>query len=36
MRFIGVALPRLLARPPWEDDGTRADGFRYAEYAPTQ
>jgi type VI secretion system ImpC/EvpB family protein len=35
MRFIGVALPRLLARPPWEDDGTRADGFRYAEYAPT-
>ena len=19
---------------PWEDDGTRADGFRYAEYAP--
>ncbi len=35
MRFIGIALPRLLARPPWEDDGTRADGFRYAEYAPT-
>ncbi|HVC60406.1 MAG TPA: type VI secretion system contractile sheath large subunit [Acetobacteraceae bacterium] len=35
MRFIGVALPRLLARPPWEDDGTRADSFRYAEYAPT-
>jgi type VI secretion system ImpC/EvpB family protein len=35
MRFIGVALPHLLARPPWEDDGTRADGFRYAEYAPT-
>jgi type VI secretion system ImpC/EvpB family protein len=35
MRFIGVALPRLLARPPWEDDGTRADGFRYAEFAPT-
>ena len=34
MRFIGVVLPRLLARPPWEDDGTRADGFRYAEYAP--
>ena len=24
MRFIGVALPRLLARPPWEDD-PRAD-----------
>ncbi len=35
MRFIGIALPRLLARPPWEDDGTRADAFRYAEYAPT-
>jgi type VI secretion system protein ImpD/type VI secretion system protein ImpC len=34
MRFVGVALPRLLARPPWPDDGTRADGFRYAEYAP--
>ncbi len=35
MRFVGIALPRVLARPPWEDDGTRADGFRYAEYAPT-
>ena len=35
MRFVGVALPHVLARPPWEDDGTRADGFRYAEYAPT-
>lgn len=35
MRFVGVALPHLLARPPWEDDGTRADGFRYAEFAPT-
>jgi type VI secretion system protein ImpD/type VI secretion system protein ImpC len=35
MRFIGIALPRVLARVPWEDDGTRADGFRYAEYAPT-
>ena len=34
MRFIGVALPRVLARPPWEDDPARADGFRYAEYAP--
>jgi len=34
MRFIGVTLPRLLARPPWEDDPARADGFRYAEYAP--
>ena len=35
MRFVGVALPRLLARPPWQDDGTRADRFRYTEYAPT-
>jgi type VI secretion system ImpC/EvpB family protein len=34
MRFIAVTLPRLLARPPWEDDPARADGFRYAEYAP--
>jgi type VI secretion system ImpC/EvpB family protein len=34
MRFIGVTLPRVLARPPWEDDPARADGFRYAEYAP--
>jgi type VI secretion system ImpC/EvpB family protein len=35
MRFIGVALPRMLARPPWDDDGTRTDGFRYQEYVPT-
>jgi type VI secretion system ImpC/EvpB family protein len=35
MRFVAIALPRLLARPPWEDDPARADGFRYAEYAPT-
>jgi type VI secretion system protein ImpD/type VI secretion system protein ImpC len=35
MRFVGVALPRMLARPPWQDDGTRADRFRYTEYAPT-
>ena len=35
MRFVGVTLPHVLARPPWQDDGTRADGFRYAEYAPT-
>jgi type VI secretion system ImpC/EvpB family protein len=35
MRFVGVALPRVLARPPWQDDGTRDDGFRYREYAPT-
>jgi type VI secretion system protein ImpD/type VI secretion system protein ImpC len=35
MRFVGVALPHVLARPPWQDDGTRTDGFRYREYAPT-
>lgn len=34
MRFVAVALPRLLARPPWGDDPARADGFRYREYAP--
>lgn len=34
MRFIGVVLPRLLARPPWRDDPARPDGFRYREYAP--
>jgi type VI secretion system protein ImpD/type VI secretion system protein ImpC len=34
MRFVGVTLPRLLARAPWGDDPARADGFRYAEYAP--
>ena len=35
MRFIAVTLPRILARTPWEDDPARADGFRYAEYAPS-
>jgi type VI secretion system protein ImpD/type VI secretion system protein ImpC len=35
MRFVGVTLPRVLARPPWQDDGTRDDGFRYREYAPS-
>jgi type VI secretion system ImpC/EvpB family protein len=35
MRFIAVTLPRVLARTPWEDDPARADGFRYAEYAPS-
>jgi type VI secretion system ImpC/EvpB family protein len=34
MRFVGLTLPRLLARAPWEDDGTRTDLFRYAEAAP--
>ena len=34
-RFLAIVLPRLLARPPWPDDGTRGDGFRYGEYAPS-
>ena len=34
MRFISVALPRLLARRPWTDDPSRIDGFRYWEHAP--
>jgi type VI secretion system ImpC/EvpB family protein len=34
MRFIAIVLPRILARPPWEDDPGRPDGFRYAEYVP--
>jgi len=34
MRFVAITLPRVLARTPWEDDPARADGFRYAEYAP--
>ena len=34
MRFIAVVLPGLLARAPWRDDPGRADGFRYAEFAP--
>jgi type VI secretion system protein ImpD/type VI secretion system protein ImpC len=34
LRFIGVTLPRLLARPPWRDDPLRVDRFRYVERAP--
>lgn len=30
-RFASLALPRVLARLPWYDDGSRADGFRYRE-----
>lgn len=33
-RFLCVVLPRMAARPPWPDGGTRADRFRYREYAP--
>jgi len=34
LRFIGVALPRVLGRTPWADDGSRADRFRYRHYSP--
>jgi type VI secretion system protein ImpD/type VI secretion system protein ImpC len=34
VRFLAVALPRMLARPPWDDDDLRAEGWRYEEYAP--
>ncbi|HEY1795244.1 MAG TPA: type VI secretion system contractile sheath large subunit [Stellaceae bacterium] len=30
-RFIGIALPRILARQAYRDDDTRIDGFRFAE-----
>jgi type VI secretion system ImpC/EvpB family protein len=30
-RFVGLALPRILMRAPYEDDFTREDGFRYVE-----
>ncbi|HVZ09634.1 type VI secretion system contractile sheath large subunit [Rhodopila sp.] len=33
-RFVCVTVARALARPPWRNDPDRADGFRYAEYAP--
>jgi type VI secretion system ImpC/EvpB family protein len=29
MRFLAVLLPRVLARPPWADDNSRVDRFRY-------
>ena len=29
LRFLGIVLPRMLARPPWTDLGCRADGFRF-------
>ncbi len=34
IRFLSIALPRMLARAPWHDDDLRADGWRYSEYAP--
>jgi type VI secretion system protein ImpD len=30
-RFVGLALPQVLMRLPYEDDGTRVDGFRFQE-----
>jgi type VI secretion system protein ImpD/type VI secretion system protein ImpC len=30
-RYLAVVLPRVLARPLWQDDATRADGFGYRE-----
>jgi type VI secretion system protein ImpD/type VI secretion system protein ImpC len=34
LRFLGIALPRVLARAPWADDGARADRFRYRGHTP--
>ncbi len=30
-RFVGLTLPRVLMRLPYEDDGSRIDGFAYRE-----
>ena len=30
-RFLGLALPRVLMRAPYQDDGTRVDGFVFQE-----
>jgi type VI secretion system ImpC/EvpB family protein len=30
-RFVGLTLPRVLMRKPYEDDGSRIDGFRFHE-----
>jgi len=30
-RFVGLTLPRVLMRLPYEDDDSRVDGFRFAE-----
>jgi type VI secretion system protein ImpD len=30
-RFVGLALPRILMRRPYGDDGSRIDGFRFEE-----
>ena len=31
-RFVGLALPRMLLRLPYPDDGSRIDGFGFREY----
>jgi type VI secretion system protein ImpD len=31
MRFVGMMIPRVLAREPYRDDGTRDDGFAFRE-----
>lgn len=36
LRFIGIALPRVLGRAPWVDDGCRVDRFRYRSHTPGQ
>ncbi len=30
-RFVGLTVPRVLMRPPYADDGSRVDGFRFRE-----
>ncbi len=30
-RFVGLAMPRVLMRRPYEDDGSRVDGFLFGE-----
>jgi type VI secretion system protein ImpD/type VI secretion system protein ImpC len=35
LRFIGIALPRVLGRAPWADDGSRADRFRFRHLCPS-
>jgi type VI secretion system ImpC/EvpB family protein len=34
-RFVGLTLPRVLARLPYVDDSARADGFRFREEVGT-
>jgi type VI secretion system ImpC/EvpB family protein len=34
LRFVGIALPRMLGRAPWVDDGSRVDRFRYRSHTP--